>query len=63
MLVTLARVSQCLHRAILRCQAPCLCTVPTEEGPCLGLASHPADLAAFQSPHPLKVSTPGALPS
>lgn len=59
----LARVSRCLHRATLRCQAPCLRPVPAEEGPCLGLASYPADLAAFQSPHPLKVSTAAALPS
>lgn len=39
------------------------CPALTEEGPCLGLASRPADLASFQSPHPLKVSRAGALPS
>lgn len=60
-LVTLARLCQCLHRAMLRCQAPCLRPAPTEEAPCPGwaTASHPADLASFQSPHPLKVRTRG----
>ena len=37
--------------------------VCTEEGPCLDLACCAADLASFQSPHPLKIWTPGALPS
>lgn len=60
-LAALARLCQCLHRAMPRCQAPCLRPAPTEEAPCPGwaAASHPAELATFQSPHPLKVPTRG----
>lgn len=61
--VTLPGVSQRLQRARPEVPSSCLCPAPAEEGPCLGLAAHPAGLASSQSPHSLKVWRPGALPS